>query len=87
MKPQTMPGEESGAGRRKAPDLYRLNGSLPIANHTMQGVADSIEERIAQMDETNWRQVEILLKNQLSRLRSFCRSRHSVIAELYVAEF
>jgi hypothetical protein len=30
MKPQTMPGEESGAGRVIAPDLYRANGSLPI---------------------------------------------------------
>jgi hypothetical protein len=42
MKPQTMPGEESGAGRVKAPDLYRVKGSLPIPNHTMQGVAGSI---------------------------------------------
>jgi hypothetical protein len=42
MKPQTMPGEESGAGRIKAPDLYRVKGSLPIPNHTMQGVAGSI---------------------------------------------
>lgn len=38
MKPQTMPGEESGAGRIKAPDLYRVKGSLPIPNHTMQGL-------------------------------------------------
>src|SRR4029077_8577420 len=30
VKPQTMPGEESGAGRVIAPDLYRVNGSLPI---------------------------------------------------------
>ena len=37
-----MPGEESGAGRIKAPDLYRVKGSLPIPNHTMQGVAGSI---------------------------------------------
>jgi hypothetical protein len=37
-----MPGEESGAGRIKAPDLYRVKGSLPIPNHTMQGVVGSI---------------------------------------------
>ena len=42
MKLQAMPGEESGAGRTKAPDLYRVKGSLPISNHTMQGVAGSI---------------------------------------------
>jgi hypothetical protein len=36
-----MPGEESGAGRIQAPDLYRVNGSLPIPNHSMQGVASS----------------------------------------------
>jgi hypothetical protein len=35
-------GEESGAGRIDAPDLYRVNGSLPIPNHTMQGVTASI---------------------------------------------
>jgi hypothetical protein len=37
-----MPGEESGAGRIKAPDLYRVKGSLPIRNDTTQGVAGSI---------------------------------------------
>jgi hypothetical protein len=37
-----MPGEESGAGRIKAPDLYRVKGSLPIPNHTMQGDSGSI---------------------------------------------
>jgi hypothetical protein len=37
-----MPGEESGTGRIKAPDLYRVKGSLPIPNHTMQGDSGSI---------------------------------------------
>jgi hypothetical protein len=35
-------GEESGAGRIDAPDLYRVRGSLPIPNHTTQGVTASI---------------------------------------------
>jgi len=41
-KPKRCLGEESGAGRIDAPDLYRVKGSLPIPNHTMQGLAGSI---------------------------------------------
>jgi hypothetical protein len=38
-----MPGGKSQVrGEEKAPDLYRVKGSLPIPNHTMQGVAGSI---------------------------------------------
>ena len=29
-------------GEIEAPDLYRVKGSLPIPNHTMQGVTASI---------------------------------------------
>jgi hypothetical protein len=36
--PQAMPGKSVGAGRVEAPDLYRVNGSLPIPNHTMLGL-------------------------------------------------
>jgi hypothetical protein len=38
-----MPGKELGAGRVALLTSYRMNGSLPIPNHTMQGVAVSID--------------------------------------------
>ena len=36
-------GKSKVRGSKRTPDLYRWNGSLPIPNHTMQGVADSME--------------------------------------------
>ena len=91
-----MPGEESGAGRIKAADLYRMNGSLPIPNHTMQGVAGSIGSDRAGLKrgfeklKTDGRWAEILWKSNLINLviAVFLPvTRHIVLAELHVIEF
>ena len=37
MKPQTMPGKESGARRFQLATSTQVKGSLPIPNHTMRG--------------------------------------------------
>ena len=75
-----MPGKESGAGRVTAPDLYRVNGSLPISNHTIVGVGVQNGQKSSRSEDRFGTSCDIVEKTS-HRVSTFLRvMRHVVIA-------